>query len=73
MRCTTLPSTRAHSSGYRGIVAETRHLLAEELLTIGATVDDVAHRLGYADASSFTHAFTRWAGVTPGRFARTNR
>ncbi|MGK8522418.1 AraC family transcriptional regulator [Nocardia asteroides] len=63
----------AEGTSYRDLVAETRHMLAEELLTIGATVDEVARRLGYADASAFTHAFTRWTGTTPGRFARTTR
>ncbi|WP_435592598.1 AraC family transcriptional regulator [Nocardia sp. bgisy118] len=60
-------------TSYRELVAETRQMLAEELLSIGATVEDVAGRLGYSDASSFTHAFTRWTGVTPGRFARAAR
>ncbi|MEU1521941.1 AraC family transcriptional regulator ligand-binding domain-containing protein [Nocardia rhamnosiphila] len=63
----------AEGTSYRGLVAETRHLLAEELLALGTTVDEVARRLDYADASSFTHAFTRWTGTTPGRFARTVR
>lgn len=63
----------AEGTSYRGLVAETRHLLAEELLALGTTVDEVARRLGYADASAFTHAFTRWTGTTPGRFARSLR
>ncbi|WP_327139571.1 AraC family transcriptional regulator [Nocardia sp. NBC_01327] len=63
----------ADGTSYRELVAETRQTLAEELLAIGATVEDVAQRLGYADASSFTHAFTRWTGGTPGRFARAHR
>jgi AraC-like DNA-binding protein len=48
-------------------------MLAEELLPIGATVEDMAERLGSADASSLTHAFTRWTGTTPRCFARTAR
>ncbi|MGW5113473.1 AraC family transcriptional regulator [Nocardia sp. NPDC004123] len=60
-------------TSYRELVDETRQMLAEELLSIGATVEDVAGRLGYADASGFTHAFTRWTGTTPGRFARAAR
>jgi AraC-like DNA-binding protein len=48
-------------------------VLAEELLPIGATVEDVAERLGFANASSLTHAFTRWTGTTPRCFARTAR
>ncbi|WP_433520942.1 helix-turn-helix transcriptional regulator [Nocardia pseudovaccinii] len=60
----------AEDTSFRELTTETRQLLAEELLTIGTTVEDIAQRLGYADASSFTHAFTRWTGTTPGRFAR---
>ncbi|MFI6866405.1 AraC family transcriptional regulator [Nocardia sp. NPDC050406] len=63
----------AEGISFRDLATETRQLLAEELLTIGTTVEDVAQRLGYADASSFTHAFTRWTGTTPGRFARARR
>lgn len=57
-------------TSYRELAAETGGMLAEEFLRSGLTVDQVAGRLGYADASSFTHAFTSWRGVTPGRFAR---
>lgn len=63
----------AEGTSYRELVSETRQMLAEELLAIGATVEDIADRLGYADASSFTHAFQRWTGTSPGRFARTVR
>ncbi|MGY1940976.1 helix-turn-helix domain-containing protein [Nocardia gipuzkoensis] len=41
----------ADGTSYRELVAETRQVLAEKLLGIGATVEDVAHRLGYADAA----------------------
>lgn len=58
---------------FRELAAETSGVLAEELLRSGLTVEQIAARLGYADASSFTHAFKAWRGVTPGRFARDNR
>ena len=32
----------------------------------------LAKRLGYANISGFTHAFTRWAGVAPSHY-RNNR
>lgn len=45
--------------------------LAVELLdTAGLTVDETRRRLGYADAASFTHAFRRWTGTTPGAWRR---
>ena len=42
-----------------------RATLAGELLDSQLTVDDVALRLGYAEASSFIHAHRRWTGRTP--------
>ncbi|MGH3736336.1 MAG: AraC family transcriptional regulator [Micromonosporaceae bacterium] len=60
-------------TSYRELAAETHGLLAEELLGAGLAVEDVAHRLGYSTASAFTHAFRRWKGTTPGRYARTVR
>jgi AraC-like DNA-binding protein len=62
-----------HTS-FRAIVNETRMLLAQELLSTGQlTIEGVADRLGYAEASSFIHAFTRWSGVAPGRWLRASR
>jgi AraC-like DNA-binding protein len=60
------------STTFRAVVAQTNQHLAEELLREGFTVDQVAVRLGYSDATGFTHAFTRWTGVAPGRWARDN-
>ena len=58
---------------FRELVTETTSLLAEELLTTGLTVEDVAYRLGYGGAPAFTVAFKKWKGVTPGAFARSVR
>ena len=60
--------------GFRSLVAEIREALATELLGgTGLTVEQTAHRLGYADPAAFVHAFRRWTGTTPGawRDART--
>ena len=57
---------------FRALVEETRQLLAEELLaTRRLTIEEIADRLGYAEASSFVHAFKRWKGVPPRRYAQT--
>ncbi|WP_175427968.1 helix-turn-helix domain-containing protein [Rhodococcus pyridinivorans] len=60
-------------ASYRAIVAETLGTMAGELLDAGLPVERVAHRLGYADASSFSVAFQRWTGRTPGGRGRERR
>lgn len=61
-------------TSYQSLLDEVRESLAEELLASGHLgVEDTALRLGYAEASSFIHAFKRWKGVTPAAFARTAR
>jgi AraC-like DNA-binding protein len=56
-------------TSFQELLDEVREALAQELLTTLA-VEDVALRLGYAEASSFIHAFKRWKGVTPAVYAR---
>jgi AraC-like DNA-binding protein len=62
----------AEGTSFRELADETHETLATELLATGAlTVEEVARRLGYADASSFTRAYKRWTGgTTPGAVAR---
>jgi AraC-like DNA-binding protein len=61
-------------TSFRALVTETRMLLAQELLATGElSIEGVADRLGYSEASSFVHAFTRWSGVAPGRWLRASR
>jgi len=56
---------------FRALVEDTRQGLAEELLGTGRlTVEQVAERVGYTEASSFVHAFRRWNGVAPRRWAQ---
>ena len=51
---------------FRRLVDELRLSLAEEWLRAGSlSVTEIAYRLGYADPSSFFHAFKRLAGKTP--------
>ncbi|WP_084510797.1 helix-turn-helix domain-containing protein [Nocardia lijiangensis] len=57
-------------TSYRRLCSETYGNLAEELLATGLTVEDVAYRMGYSGAPSFSNAFKQWRGVSPGRFAR---
>lgn len=55
----------AAGTSYSELLDEVRATLAAELLDSQLTVDDVALRLGYAEASSFIHAHRRWTGRTP--------
>nr|WP_297532832.1 AraC family transcriptional regulator [uncultured Roseateles sp.] len=51
-----------------------RMALAKRLLRLdGATVADVAGRVGYGSASAFSVAFTRHVGQPPAHFARRDR
>ena len=54
-------------------MSEVREALAEELLATGMAVEQVAHRLGYAETASFTHAFTRWKRTSPRSWVRERR
>ncbi len=68
--CTTSRNLRrqlaAEGTSFRALVDEFREALAEELLTTARlTVEQVAERLGYSEASSFTNAFRRWKGMPP--------
>ncbi|MFE6922071.1 AraC family transcriptional regulator [Nocardia sp. NPDC057663] len=58
-------------TGYRALVDEVRCTLAEEMLSgTPLSVDDIAIRLGYAEATPFIHAFKRWTGTTPSAYRR---
>lgn len=60
------------NTSFRELADEVHRVLAEELLATGAlSVDDVALRLGYAEATSFIAAFKRWTGTTPARYQRS--
>lgn len=61
----------AAGTSYRQLLDEVRRALAEEMLTATPlSVSDVAIRLGYAEASTFIHAFKRWTGTTPSAYRR---
>lgn len=60
----------AEGTSFRRLIDEVRETLAYELLAQRMTVEEVAERLGYAEPSSFAHAFKRWTGVSPGTYRR---
>lgn len=62
-------------TGYQKIVDEVRRRLAEEfLINTGLSIEEVAERTGFSDASNFRKAFRKWTGEAPAEFrARTLR
>jgi AraC-like DNA-binding protein len=60
----------AEGASLRHLVDEARRSKAIELLTLHhLSVEQVALRLGYADAAAFIRAFRRWTGTTPAAYA----
>ena len=58
-----------HGTSFRRLVDATRRAEAVRLLnTTTLSIAQVADRLGYADASSFTRAFQKWTSTSPGVF-----
>ena len=59
----------AEGTRFRSLCDEVRRSLAEDLLrSADLKLEEVAQRLGYAEAASFIHAFRRWTGMTPSQF-----
>lgn len=59
----------AEGTRFRSLCDEVRRSLAEDLLrSTDLKLEEVAQRLGYAEAASFIHAFRRWTGMTPSQF-----
>ncbi len=51
------------------VIEDSRNRLAKELLAnTGLSIDDVAERVGFSDASSFRRAFKRWTSKTPAEY-----
>ena len=54
---------------FRTVRDDARYAMAQQLLTTTSmNIAEVAASLGYAEASAFVRAFTRWAGTTPGKW-----
>ena len=46
-----------------------RNLAERYLCQTNMKLEEIAERIGYSDAASFSHAFKRWAGMSPRKFA----
>ncbi len=63
---------RQHQTSFRALRDQVRMQRAEHLLSQDTmTIERAAEELGYADAPSFVHAFTRLRGMSPARWRRT--
>lgn len=55
-------------TSFKETVLSTKMAIAKEYLaTAGLTVSSTAHRLGYAEVASFSRAYSRWWGHSPGQ------
>ncbi len=60
-----------HETTFSALSEEVRRAESLRLLrSTPASLDQIATRLGYADASGFVRAFRRWTGRTPGVYRR---
>ena len=61
-------------TSFRELLNAARATVAADLLgNVGLTVEEVSKRLGYADVSTFSHAFKRWHGVAPSAYRPETR
>ncbi|WP_323750220.1 AraC family transcriptional regulator [Marinobacter sp.] len=61
-------------SSFRAIVEEERRQTATQILSSSdMKLDELAIHLGYTDTASFTRAFRRWMGMSPGEYRRQNQ
>lgn len=59
-----------HGSSYKELLNQARYDLARRYLEQGRhSIKEIAFLLGFSDAATFSRAFRRWAGQSPGRFA----
>ncbi|QFU75658.1 AraC family transcriptional regulator [Halioglobus maricola] len=61
----------SENTSYREIVDELRYGLALEYLgSTALPMDEISRLLGYTGSANFSHAFRRWAGLSPSAWRR---
>lgn len=64
----------AEGVSYASLLNETRAAIAKTYLRDSLlTIEDIADRVGYSDASNFRQAFHNWMGMSPSHYRRTYR
>ncbi len=60
-------------TSFRTVQDDTRRHMADQLLDGTAMkLDEIAFHLGYGDTASFTRAFRRWHGMSPGAYRKSS-
>ena len=60
---------RASGTTFQQLSDEVRFEIARQMLDDSTmTLSEIAAALAYSDASAFSRAFSRWSGITPGRW-----
>lgn len=62
---------KAEGTSFRDLLEETRKTLVQHYIKEDIRMIEIAHLLGFSDASSFQHAFQGWFGSTPGSYRKT--
>ncbi|MDO9198993.1 helix-turn-helix transcriptional regulator, partial [Rhodoferax sp.] len=58
-------------TSFRALLMQSQSSSAAELLQDGTlSVAEIASRLGFSDASSFSQTFKRWFGVAPNNYRK---
>jgi len=64
----------SEGTSFRALVEEERKQVALQLLAgSDMKLDELAIHLGYTDTASFTRAFRRWMGCSPGEYRRSQK
>ena len=57
---------KAHNTSYKALLEDERKRVAlSQIKKPETSIEELAEKLGYSDASSFSRAFKRWYGVSP--------
>jgi len=60
-------------TSYQELLASIRFQLAKEYLKTELPIEKIANLVGYGEAANFSHAFKRWAGISPRLFRQQYR